>query len=235
MNFKSSFFILLLLIFWKTANCQTLLSEGDSLYAAKKYTEAFEIYSQIFEEGNITESMLLKMAFIKEGLQDYGQALIYLNLYYKISGDRKALDKIQELADAERLEGYEYSDKDFVLTVLIKYSTDILMGLGAISLGLLAGLYYQRKKGRKPSLNLFFQGITLLLFFFVANNFFLAEEAIIKADQTLIVTAPSAAGEPVDVISKGHKVTVLEETDIWVKILWNDQIAYVRKGQVSKI
>ena len=44
--------------------------------------------------------MLLKMAYIQEGLNHVGQALYYLNLYYLASKDKSVLGKMEELANA---------------------------------------------------------------------------------------------------------------------------------------
>jgi hypothetical protein len=52
--------------------------------------------------------MLLKMAFVKEGLGDYSNALYYLNLYYLKTYDKKVLKKMENLAERyHKLEGYE--------------------------------------------------------------------------------------------------------------------------------
>ncbi|MGB3465691.1 MAG: hypothetical protein WBA74_10490, partial [Cyclobacteriaceae bacterium] len=52
------------------------LTTADSLFQAKKYTESFELYEQIIvEDMAYSPAMLLKMAFIKEGLGDYSNAL----------------------------------------------------------------------------------------------------------------------------------------------------------------
>jgi len=56
---------------------------ADSLFNQQKYTQSFEIYNRILKTDNLTSpAMLLKMAYIKEGLGDYSNALYYLNLYY---------------------------------------------------------------------------------------------------------------------------------------------------------
>src|SRR5688572_16230256 len=75
------------------------LKTADSLFATKLYTQSFEHYEEILLQKQYTPAMLLKMAFIQEGLNHIGRALYYLNLYYLATKDKTTLDKIQELAN----------------------------------------------------------------------------------------------------------------------------------------
>ncbi len=59
--------------------------------------------------------MLLKMAYVHEGLNHTGQALYCLNLYYLATKDQRALDKMEALATKFGLEGYKNSDFDRAL------------------------------------------------------------------------------------------------------------------------
>ena len=45
--------------------------------------------------------MLLKMAYIQEGLEQYPEALYYLNLYYNQNPSKKVLAKMETLAEAQ--------------------------------------------------------------------------------------------------------------------------------------
>ncbi|MBK7650109.1 MAG: hypothetical protein IPJ20_04215 [Flammeovirgaceae bacterium] len=52
----------------------------------------------LYESGRYTPAMLLKMAYIQEGLGRISQSIYYLQLYYKATNDEQALSKIEELA-----------------------------------------------------------------------------------------------------------------------------------------
>ena len=91
------------------------LSTADSLFIKQKYTEAFAIYNEVFKSGKVSESMLVKMSFIKEGLGDNVQALYFLDQYYNLTADKSVLLKMQELADENDLNGYSVGDKEFFL------------------------------------------------------------------------------------------------------------------------
>src|SRR5688500_9317335 len=83
------------------------LQKADSLFAQHQYTEAFKIYQQLLHrQEKYSPQMLLKMAFIQEGLKNYTQALYFLHLYHTKYPSRLALRKIEELARAHKLTGY---------------------------------------------------------------------------------------------------------------------------------
>ncbi|MDW3194944.1 MAG: SH3 domain-containing protein [Cytophagales bacterium] len=211
------------------------LNQADSLFEAKKYTEALEVYENIFQNDQASPSMLLKMAFIQEGLENYVDALYYLNLYYEKSGNKKALVKMQEIAAANELEGYEFTDQDYILNILSK--NKLLIQIALLTLALLLMVYIIRKFQKKESarLPLIFQVLIIAVLFVFNNETFATERAIVLNDHTLLRSAPSAAAEPLESIEKGHRVRVLEQSEVWVKIEWNDQSAYLRKGRIRLI
>src|SRR5688572_32178846 len=83
------------------------LQQADSLYEKKQYTQSLEHYQAILERKEYTPSMLLKMAYIEEGLGRVGQALYYLDLYYLATNDKFVLEKMEELSTKFNLKGYE--------------------------------------------------------------------------------------------------------------------------------
>ena len=78
--------------------------------------------------------MLLKMAFIQEGLNHIGKAMYYLNLYYLASRDKTAIEKMEELATKDNLEGYKTTDKDHFLSFYQDYHLMLSFALSAIAI-----------------------------------------------------------------------------------------------------
>src|SRR5688572_27345504 len=73
------------------------LKTADSLFQSRQYIQSFEHYEQILKQNQYTPAMLLKMAYVQEGLKHNGLALYYLNLYYLTTRDKTALEKMSEL------------------------------------------------------------------------------------------------------------------------------------------
>src|SRR3989337_2464064 len=83
------------------------LKTADSLFQAKRYTQSLEHYEEILRQKQYSPAMLLKMAYVYEGLNQIGSAMYYLNLYYIATSDKSVLDKMDELATKYDLEGYQ--------------------------------------------------------------------------------------------------------------------------------
>ena len=69
------------------------LKTADSLFITKKYTQSLDHYEQILKQGQYTPAMLLKMAYVHEGLNEIGSAMYYLNLYHIATNDKMVLWK----------------------------------------------------------------------------------------------------------------------------------------------
>lgn len=235
-----NFFSGLILTVLFTFTCLTQLNAqekaliyADSLFQQQKYTEAFKDYESIYLTGNASPAMLMKMAFIKEGLGDYAQALYYLNAYYQLTSDKDALSKMRDIANEHHLTGYEYSDFKFFLNAIQKYENMILFCLVASSLFLLVYIFKQKRKNEPPVTATILQLVVVCLVAVLINGLIYQKSAIIATDKSLLMTGPSAAAEPVDFIGKGHRVEVLDANDIWSKIKWEDQEVYIRNKNLE--
>ncbi len=207
---------------------------ADSLFKAGKYTQSYEIYENILmSEKKASPSMLLKMAFIKEGLEDYSDALYYLNLYYKKTYDKRVLKKMEKLAKAHHLTGYEYDDTEFFLNLYHQYYDQIIFAMMAIILFIFAILIYHKKHTDESPV---FAGVIFtifLAFLFYINNFGREyPKAIIDRDNAYLMEGPSAGASVVDIVNKGHRVELLKRDQAWSKIKWGDQTVYVRNNSL---
>jgi len=213
------------------------LALADSLFAQKKYTQSFDLYDEIHREHNkVSPAMLLKMAFVREGLGDYANALYYLNLYYKKTYDKKVLKKMENLAEEQKLSGYDYDDAEFFLNIYQRYQlqTDLTV-ISLVLLGLAWIYYHKRKTGKIPALTSYAY-IALLIVLMAINNFGREQEkAIISASNVHLMEGPSPGSDVVDVVSNGHRVKVLGKEDVWIKISWNDQDAYIKEFNLKPI
>ena len=180
--------------------------------------------------------MLLKMAFIKEGLGDYTNALYYLNLYYLKTYNKKALKKMENLAEQNKLSGYNYDDVEFFLNLYYQYQLQIdllVAGLMFMFFGIL--IYQKRTKKLSPGLPRVVY-ICLLLTLLIINNF--ARErtkAIVTASEAYLMKGPSPGADVVEVISQGHRVDILDQDDVWVKISWNEEEAFIKAFNLKPV
>ncbi len=214
------------------AQTKEQISMADSLFINQKYTEAFDIYEEIFLAGNISESMFLKMAFIKEGLGDYVQSLYYLDQYYNLTADKSVLLKMQELAEENGLGGYDVGDKDFFMNFLNLYRSEIQIGLLVICVFLLVFSYQSKKKNHLPVGVPVLQVLLLAVLLIVSNDWLQKDTEIIQIP-TLLMSGPSAGSEPIGWVVEGHKIEVLDRSEVWTKISWKNEEAYIRNSKLQ--
>jgi len=212
----------------------SLLATADSLFANQKYTQSVKLYDSLYEyQQEASPAMLLKMAYIKEGLGDVTGAQYYLNEYYLATSNELALQKMEDLAEANQLEGYQHNDITFFFNLYYKNYNWLIIGLLILTTVLVTVIIVQKRKYQaSPWFNSF------LLLFLLASLFILVNfgkdynRGVIIKNNTFIMAAPSSAANLIDVTTKGHKVVVDGKEDVWYKIEWRGQEGYVKAKNV---
>lgn len=226
-------------IFLSVAEAQTSsyrLKTADSLFEANQYTQSFEHYKAILDNKEYTPAMLLKMAFIQEGLQHVGQALYYLNLYYRTTNDVSVLRKMEELAAKHHLKGYETSDGDEVFTWYYEHHTDISLGFVYLCLMLLGVAAYQRYKlHTRPVVTVVFLVLGLIQLLVHLQFHDKYPTGIIADPHTYIMDGPSAGADVVAIVDGGHRLRVLGEKDVWLMVKWDEHEAYIKKNHILPV
>jgi len=231
--------IILIITPFKVSFAQTSkyrLKIADSLYQAKLYTQSFDQYQEILAQKQYTPAMLLKMAYIQEGLGNIGNAMYYLNLYFKVSNDKAALSKMEELAYKFKLDGYETSDADHFMTFYQDYFHYVSIALAALAILFLSMEFYTRVRLKtRPAITGGFLIIFLIAFFVHINFGERARVGIISNPNTYVMDGPSPGATLITVASDGHRVQIAGKKDIWLKIKWNGRIAYIRENSLLPI
>ena len=220
----------------------TLLTSADSLFAARQYTESFNLYQQLFaRQGAVSPALLLKMAFTQESMGDYSEALYYLNEYYLLTADETAVQKMQQLSEEYNLRGYAYTDYQLFYNYLREYRYYVIYGLLVLAMvGLISLALSRRRAARSGQAGRpYGWGLTYLLvlglLWFMTNASLEPRQAIITDDHTYIMAAPSSGAEVVYISEKGHRVPIGKQEDVWTQIEWDGKPAYVRRGNLREI
>lgn len=224
-------------IFGQSNSPISALELADSLYSQEKYTESLELYEDILDQNEqYTSGMLLKMAFINEGLGNYSEALYLLNLFYFKTPDKRALRKMEELAKKHSLNGYQFTDMEFFRTVYKKYHYHIVASLATIALFVFSLILYQKRRDQHRPM---FAGILFVLIltvlFGLINFGHGRDRAIVLSDQAYLRAGPSSGANVTEIIGKGHRVEVVSKKDVWVRINWNNRPVYIRESHLGMI
>jgi uncharacterized protein YgiM (DUF1202 family) len=232
-------FIILSTILFNSAQAQSYeykLHKADSLFTSQKYTDAFLVYQDVFENsGQFSLQMLLKMALIKEALGDYTSSLYYLNVYYGYNPNKKVLKKMEELAAQYKLNGYKYTDLEYFISLYNQYYYYIIFFF--LSCALTYYIYLVIKKIRRKRLG--FRSLLFIIIlgtaFYLTNFEIVPPKGIVKNSGTYLMSAPSAASDPIAVADKGHRVIILDKKDVWYKIWWEEKQAYILENNLIEI
>lgn len=239
-NVKSIFLTKLLIfltISLQSIHCQAdviELKKADSLFNSRSYKEAMEIYDSNYQFGIYSPAMLLKMAFIAEGIGDNERATLYLSKYYDLDPNPQAITKIKSLTGQSSLVGYEVSDGQRFIIFLTEYQNHIV---GVLAFFLVLSIITSWITGRKSEkTQTFWPTILLIIMIFLANNFLNGPRTgLITSSPTFIVSTPSAGGELIDMVEPGHRVHIKSSKDIWYEVDWKDKSAYIKKSDVTRM
>lgn len=212
------------------------LTMADSLFTARQYTQALDLYTSLRAQNTWSPSMLLKMAYIEEALGRAGESLYYLNLYYLASHDPQALTKMEELADKKHLEGYSDSAALPLRTTLREYYLQIAGLLAAISLLIIAFMANRARQKKTPSIVLAVLAVVVLTALYVHVNYSRKfDRAIITRAGTYLMSGPSSASSVVEIVGEGHQLEIKGRQDIWLHVKWRNGDAYVRDFLVKQV
>lgn len=211
------------------------LTQADSLYAKKQYTQSLEHYKAVLAGNEYTPSMLLKMAYIEEGLSRPGQALYYLNLYYLATSDKAVLEKMDELATKFNLDGYATSGGDLALSFYHDYHIPISLALAALAVFCMTLTMFWKRKGKRTVATGAFLVIVLIVLLVHVNMGENILTGIIGESNTYLMDGPSAGASVVSVIAEGHRMEIIGKVDVWYKVKWNDNTAFVKDNNLLPV
>jgi Bacterial SH3 domain len=210
------------------------LERGDSLFETQEYTHAYQIYDSLFLEGSASETMLLKMALINEGLGEYPKALYFLTLFQQIEESDEAEKKIQELAKEHDLSGYNYGDFDYVRKIFFEYFELIISILFLITLGFAlqqAQNFFKKKEHSLSGLLMTFAlGLTLILLIRYRET--QNTTGIFMAPLGYLMEGASAGSQVLGKIKPGEKIQIEGKTDTWLQVEYKGALGYIRANQV---
>ncbi len=230
----------LLIITLSTQAQDVNLSQADSLFLSGRQSEAKVLYekhlSQVVNTTAIPIPIYYKLAFISEKQNDYARALYYLSMIYNKQPRQNILNKINEIAANHNLTGYEVDDFSFVFLFFRKYSLYFNLFLLIVAIYAFWALNQKRVKGEsirsRHKFVVIAYLIALLLLLNLPDSY---QIAIINKGPTYLRDAPSSAAPVTLSIAQGNKVTVIGETDEWLRIWWEQQPLYVRKLDVWRV
>ena len=143
---------------------------------------------------------------------------------------------MENLANANELEGYNHDDITFLFNVYYKHYNWLLIGLIILTAGIFSILIYQKiKKQGNPITTAVFLLILLVGLFYLVNFGKDYNKGLIIKNNTFVMEAPSAGANIVDVIQKGHKISIKGTHDVYSEIEWDGLSVYVKSKNIRPL
>lgn len=215
-------------------NVTAKIQQADSLFKIHNYPRATTAYEEALQLSHRTSpAIFLKLAYLYEQKKDWLHVQYYLNLYYEQIPDERVLRKMNEIARDQGWKGYELDDFN-LLVLLFKQYSGYLIGL-LLMLGLYVFLILIVKRFKhqyipfrhKALFFLYWLGVTLLV-----NLPGRYRQVIIRKQNSILRSDPSAAASPTEIVKEGHRLKVVGKSDIWYQVLWGNQLVYVKSADV---
>lgn len=231
-----SLFLLLFPLMLSAQSNNPLLVRADSLFKQKRYIQSLELYQKLFDDHRYTPAMLLRMAYVDEGLNNVSRSAYYLNLYYLATQDEDALVKLEELAIKNRLEGYVTDEIDGLRSFYLTHRdliTYILLGVAILAMAI--ALTQRLAMKNKPVGEFVTLCIVTALFMLHTSQQSMWAKAIIAKDNTYVMDGPSAGASVLAIVRDGHRVEVLGKKDVWTKVRLGESEGYVRTSSLLPV
>nr|WP_229367920.1 hypothetical protein [Fibrisoma limi] len=231
---KSLFIALLTLSSLVQAAPDRTLRQADSLFAAGAQADAALLYESVIAEGHsATDAMLLKLASAYEQQNDIPRLLYYLQVYFDRHPDEAVLRKMNDIARASNLSGYETDDLNYFYLFYKQYGIYLLLFLlipaGYVFTVLVVKLLRKETVPKRQKWVMLVYLIMLLIFVNLPEGF---QSGITSHERVLLRTGPSSAAPVAEIIGRGNKVNILGSQDIWLRVLWHNQLFYIRRDNV---
>ncbi|UOQ64842.1 SH3 domain-containing protein [Hymenobacter volaticus] len=227
---KPFLFFLISLWFSQPSTAQKVtpkLARADSAFDAGAYQLAYRQYRGLLrQEAVASPRLLLRMAYVQEGLGHYPAALYYLHMALARQPRLATWHKMAELARDQRLAGYPETWRQDLQLTFRRYYYFGLQGLliGAVVSGTL--LLVRR---RQITRGWWVAYGSYLVFTAVYLNLLGTERAALVVRPTAALMAgPSAGSAWLTTAAAGDRLVVQGQQDTWYQVQWQGQEAYIR-------
>jgi tetratricopeptide (TPR) repeat protein len=233
-NLVAKFILLFFLFFSQCPDSKAqndIASEADSLFSARKYTEAAIVYENIISDNAVSrENIFLKLAFIYENAGDYPRAIYELNNYYNLNPSDEVFEKMHKMALENKFGGYERSDLNFLLMLYQQFYLYILYFFIAIGVLIFIIMFNQNRKNLEVSKKHKILAGLYLLFLLLIINVPSNYQAAIVNKKSYIRAEPTSASPIIGFISEGNKINIFGEDEKWLKVFWKKKLVYIHKN-----
>ncbi|QKG56898.1 hypothetical protein GKZ68_09830 [Hymenobacter sp. BRD128] len=203
------------------------LAQADLLFAQGQYAAAAPHYrTQIWRRQQVSPRVLLRMAYTQHQLGHYAAEMLYLNLVQARQPRLSTWQQLAGLAQRQRLVGYPTTWQQELRVQAQRYYYPGLQGLlsGAVLLAVVLLLRRQRARpGAWLAYGAYLLGTGAYLLLLRP-----APVGVVTRAGAALMAGPGAGATWLSTAAPGDRLPVLGHDDIWLRVRWQDRVAYVR-------
>ena len=202
------------------------LRQADALFAAGRYAAAAPLYrAQIWRQRQVSAQLVLRMAYAQHQLGHYPAELLYLNLAQAREPRLGTWRQLAALAQRQRLVGYPTTWQQELRVQAQRYYYPALQGLltGAVVLAAALALRRRTRRGAWLAYGAYLLGTGAYLVFWHPEAV-----GIVARPGAALMAGPAAGAPWLSTAAPGDRLPVLGHEDIWLRVRWQERVAYVR-------
>jgi hypothetical protein len=210
----------------KPSTSTSTLRKADSAFAKGQYAAAVPLYRQlVWRQGEASGQLLLRLAYAEHRLGYLRAEMLYLNMALAQQPRLSTWQQLVGLAQQLRLVGYPSTWQQELRIRAWRYYYPVLQVLlsGAV-LG--AALLLLRRSAQRPAWLAY--GAYLLVTGAYLYGLQPMPTGIVARHGTALMAGPSAGATWLSTAAPGDRLPVLGRQDIWLRVRWQERIAYVR-------
>jgi hypothetical protein len=201
--------------------------QADSLFEKGQFGAVLPLYrAQIWRERQVSARLLLRLAYAEHQQTHYAAELLYLNMAQARQPRLSTWRQLTSLAQRQRLVGYPTTWQQDIRVQVQRYYYPVLQGLLSGAVLLAVGLLLRRGRTSREAwlaYGIYVLGIGAYLYWLLPMP-----TGIIARSGVALMSGPGAGAAWLSTAAPGDRLLVLGRQDIWLRVRWQERVAYVR-------
>jgi len=203
------------------------IQQADSLFEQGQFGAVLPLYrAQIWRQRQVSARLLLRLSYAEHQQTHYAAELLYLNMALVRQPRLSTWRQLTSLAQRQRLVGYPTIWQQDIRVQVQRYYYPVLQGLLSGAVLLAVGLLLRRgrtSRGAWLAYSLYVLVIGAYLYWLPPVPI-----GIVARPGVALMAGPGAGAAWLSTAAPGDRLPVLGRQDIWLRVRWQERIAYVR-------
>jgi hypothetical protein len=205
----------------------TSTQQADSLFEQGQFGAVLPLYrTQIWRRRQVSARLLLRLAYAEHQQTHYAAELLYLNMALARQPRLSTWRQLASLAQRQRLVGYPTTWQQEVRVQVQRYYYPVLQGLLSGAVLLAVGLLLRRQRTSRNAwlaYGVYLLGTGAYLYWLRP-----VPTGIVARSGVALMAGPGAGAAWLSTAAPGDRLPVLGRQDIWLRVRWQERVAYVR-------